>query len=148
MDPKHRNAAALHKRADDLIRLFLQNYQSILQRIGPSSTSITSNNDTNNNNNDEDSSKVRQGQGEETQRQTPYSEIAYRELSIKEDTMNIIKAAQSSSTLIRDLQELWLFGSLDTVADPADLIEEREMAIQIADVIAGLARRGPSFFSD
>ncbi|PVI05032.1 hypothetical protein DM02DRAFT_611137 [Periconia macrospinosa] len=113
MDPKQRNAAALHKRVDDLVRLFLQHYQSVLQQIG----------------NDDQMSD--------------YSRMAQRELAIKEDSMAIVKAAQDASVLIRDLQELWLFGSLDTLADPADEEVEKAKAVEIAGVVERLARAPP-----
>jgi hypothetical protein len=50
-----------------------------------------------------------------------------------------IKTTQDLSTLIRDLQELWLFGGLDTLSDPADEKANREKAVMVAEVIEGLA---------
>jgi hypothetical protein len=50
-----------------------------------------------------------------------------------------IKTTQDLSTLIRDLQELWLFGGLDTLTDPADEEANRTKAIQIAEMVERLA---------
>jgi hypothetical protein len=50
-----------------------------------------------------------------------------------------IKTTQDLSTLIRDLQELWLFGGLDTLSDPADAEAARNKALQVAGMIEGLA---------
>jgi hypothetical protein len=50
-----------------------------------------------------------------------------------------IKTTQDLSTLIRDLQELWLFGGLDTLSDPADEEANRAKAVQVAQMIEGLA---------
>jgi hypothetical protein len=54
-------------------------------------------------------------------------------------TIRQIKTTQDLSTLIRDLQELWLFGGLDTLSDPADEEANREKAVRVARVIEGLA---------
>jgi hypothetical protein len=54
-------------------------------------------------------------------------------------TIRQIKTTQDLSTLIRDLQELWLFGGLDTLSDPADEEANREKAVRVAQVIEGLA---------
>jgi hypothetical protein len=50
-----------------------------------------------------------------------------------------IKTTQDLSTLIRDLQELWLFGGLDTLAEPVDEEGKRKKAVQVAEMIEGLA---------
>jgi hypothetical protein len=50
-----------------------------------------------------------------------------------------IHTTQELSTLIRDLQELWLFGGLDTLADKADEEATRAKAVQVAEMIEGLA---------
>jgi hypothetical protein len=54
-----------------------------------------------------------------------------------------IKTTRDLSTLIRDLQELWLFGGLDTLSDPADEEASREKAGKVAGMIAVLARSAP-----
>jgi hypothetical protein len=46
------------------------------------------------------------------------------------------------STLIRDLQELWLFGGLDTLTDPADKEADKAKALGIAAMIEALAKKG------
>lgn len=45
--------------------------------------------------------------------------------------------------MIRDLQELWLFGSLDTLADPRGEEVETERVREIAAVVERLARGVP-----
>jgi hypothetical protein len=50
-----------------------------------------------------------------------------------------IQTTQELSTLIRDLQELWLFGGLDTLADKTDEEATRAKAVQVAEMIEGLA---------
>lgn len=53
-----------------------------------------------------------------------------------------IKTAQDLSTLIRDLQELWLFGGLDTLSGERDGEEAKKKAVEVAEMMEGLARRG------
>ena len=43
--------------------------------------------------------------------------------------------------MIRELQELWLFGSLDTLTDPADSAKDKEKALQISQLIETLAKK-------
>lgn len=45
--------------------------------------------------------------------------------------------------LIRDLQELWLFGSLDTLTDPADEKADKAKTLEIARLIETLAKMPP-----
>lgn len=52
-----------------------------------------------------------------------------------------IKTTQDISTFIRDLKELWLFGGLDTLADPADEAAHRTKAIEVAALLETLAKR-------
>ncbi|KAH7558700.1 hypothetical protein BM1_04837 [Bipolaris maydis] len=73
-----------------------------------------------------------------------YSTSAHKELLIKEQSAALIKTAQDISTLIRDLQELWLFGGLDTLADPADEEANRQKALAVAEMIETLAKQGPA----
>ncbi|EUC44867.1 hypothetical protein COCMIDRAFT_96968 [Bipolaris oryzae ATCC 44560] len=73
-----------------------------------------------------------------------YSTSAHKELMIKEQSAALIKTAQDISTLIRDLQELWLFGGLDTLADPADEEANRKKALAVAEMIETLAKQGPA----
>lgn len=44
------------------------------------------------------------------------------------------------STLIRDLQELWLFGSLDTLTNPSDEQAHKDKALAVAAKIENLAK--------
>lgn len=54
-------------------------------------------------------------------------------------TCTQVRAAQDLTTLVRDLQELWLFGSLDTLADPRDEEENRRRAVEIARLVEKLS---------
>jgi hypothetical protein len=72
-----------------------------------------------------------------------------RELSVGYDDVGVltrgqIKTTQDLSTLIRDLQELWLFGGLDTLSDPADEETNRTKAVEVAQMIEVLAKSGPA----
>ncbi|EOA85564.1 uncharacterized protein SETTUDRAFT_170115 [Exserohilum turcica Et28A] len=73
-----------------------------------------------------------------------FSTSAHKELLIKEQTAALIKTAQDISTLIRDLQELWLFGGLDTLADPSDEEANRKKALAVAQMIESLAKQAPA----
>ncbi|KAF1935341.1 hypothetical protein EJ02DRAFT_460475 [Clathrospora elynae] len=73
-----------------------------------------------------------------------YATSAQRELVIREQTAGLIKTAQEISTLVRDLQELWLFGGLDTLSNPADEEANRKKALAVAEMIEGLAKQKPS----
>ncbi|KAF2789201.1 hypothetical protein K505DRAFT_253832 [Melanomma pulvis-pyrius CBS 109.77] len=72
-----------------------------------------------------------------------YSTTAQRELAIKEDTTAFIRAAQDLSSLIRELQELWLFGGLDTLTDPADEEANKAKALGLAALVEVLAMNMP-----
>ena len=48
------------------------------------------------------------------------------------------------TTLCRDLKELWLFGGLDTLADPTDEEENRTKAAAVAEMIEALATQPPA----
>ncbi|KAF2651567.1 hypothetical protein K491DRAFT_719683 [Lophiostoma macrostomum CBS 122681] len=76
--------------------------------------------------------------------QTDYASTAQNELAITQGSMDLIKNAQDLSTLIRNLQELWLFGALDTLTDPADEAKDKDKALEIARLIEALARKGLS----
>lgn len=54
-----------------------------------------------------------------------------------------IKTTQDIATLIRDLQELWLFGGLDTLQNPADEEAQRKKAEEVASMIEILAQQKP-----
>lgn len=54
-----------------------------------------------------------------------------------------IKTTQDIATLIRDLQELWLFGGLDTLQNPADEETQRKKAAEVAGIIEVLAQQKP-----
>ncbi|KAF2277941.1 uncharacterized protein EI97DRAFT_457178 [Westerdykella ornata] len=69
-------------------------------------------------------------------------EIAMNELRIREESGALIRSSQEMATLVRDLQELWLFGGLDTVANPADEEARRERVRSVAAQIEGLVKRG------
>ncbi|KAJ4298209.1 hypothetical protein N0V90_006108 [Kalmusia sp. IMI 367209] len=75
-----------------------------------------------------------------------YSQAAHKELAIKEGAMAIVTTAQNMSMLIRDLQELWLFGSLDTLADKNELEGDREKALEVARLVEGLVKRVPDAY--
>jgi hypothetical protein len=45
--------------------------------------------------------------------------------------MRQVTTAQNMSMFIRDLQELWLFGGLDTLADKKDAEVERQKALEV-----------------
>ncbi|KAL1647284.1 hypothetical protein SLS61_007454 [Didymella pomorum] len=49
------------------------------------------------------------------------------------------------ATLIRDLQELWLFGGLDTLQNPTDEDTQRKKAEDVAGMIEMLAQQNPVF---
>ncbi|KAF2026938.1 hypothetical protein EK21DRAFT_73169 [Setomelanomma holmii] len=69
-----------------------------------------------------------------------YYTSAQKELTIREQTAGLIKTTQDLSTLIRDLQELWLFGGLDTLEDKKDEEVVREKAGKVAEMIEVLAK--------
>ncbi|PWO25935.1 potassium ion channel Yvc1, partial [Pyrenophora tritici-repentis] len=73
-----------------------------------------------------------------------YATSAQRELLIREQSAALIKTAQDISTLVRDLQELWLFGGLDTLSDPADEEANRKKAVAVAEMIEALAKQSPA----
>lgn len=54
-----------------------------------------------------------------------------------------IKTAQDISTLIRDLQELWLFGGLDTLKDDTEQEKDRQKAMQVAEMLEQLVKTSP-----
>ncbi|KAF1847293.1 uncharacterized protein K460DRAFT_279080 [Cucurbitaria berberidis CBS 394.84] len=72
-----------------------------------------------------------------------YATSAHKELVVKEQAAGLIKTAQDISTLIRDLQELWLFGGLDTLSNPADEEANRTKALAVAEMIEALAKTQP-----
>ncbi|KAJ4332443.1 hypothetical protein N0V87_008375 [Didymella glomerata] len=69
---------------------------------------------------------------------------AAKELTIREQTAGLIKTTQDIATLIRDLQELWLFGGLDTLQNPADEDTQRRKAEEVAGMIEMLAQQKPA----
>jgi hypothetical protein len=66
------------------------------------------------------------------------AEAAHNELRIKEESAALIRSARDMATLIRDLQELWLSGHLDTLAEPVDEQETKEKALRVAEQIEAL----------
>ncbi|KAF9691706.1 hypothetical protein EKO04_010506 [Ascochyta lentis] len=72
-----------------------------------------------------------------------YATSAAKELTIREQTAGLIKTTQDIATLIRDLQELWLFGGLDTLQNPADEEAQRRKAEEVAGMIEILAQQKP-----
>ncbi|KAK7181787.1 hypothetical protein DPSP01_012534 [Paraphaeosphaeria sporulosa] len=72
-----------------------------------------------------------------------YSQSAQKELAIKEGAVAIVTAAQNMSMFIRDLQELWLFGGLETLADEKDAEVERQKALEVAGLVEGLVGKLP-----
>lgn len=59
------------------------------------------------------------------------------------NTSTQIRAAQDLSSLIRELQELWLFGGLDTLTDPADEEANKAKALGLAALVEVLALKLP-----
>ncbi|KAK3214031.1 hypothetical protein GRF29_28g1843495 [Pseudopithomyces chartarum] len=112
MDSKQRNAAALHRRINDLVGEFSNQYRAMLAIARE----------------DEDAD---------------FSQSAQKELAIKEGAVAIITAAQKMTMLIRDLQELWLFGGLDTLADAKDEEVERKKVAEVARMVEGLVGKIP-----
>ncbi|KAF2624771.1 hypothetical protein BU25DRAFT_347601, partial [Macroventuria anomochaeta] len=72
-----------------------------------------------------------------------YATSAGKELTIREQTAGLIKTTQDIATLIRDLQELWLFGGLDTLQNPADEEAQRKKAEEVSGIIEVLAQQKP-----
>ncbi|KAH7408629.1 hypothetical protein DE146DRAFT_629522 [Phaeosphaeria sp. MPI-PUGE-AT-0046c] len=70
-----------------------------------------------------------------------YYTSAQKELTVREQSAGLIKTTQDLSTLIRDLQELWLFGGLDTLSDPKDEEASREKAEKVGEMIEELVGR-------
>ncbi|KAL5119331.1 hypothetical protein ACEQ8H_002818 [Pleosporales sp. CAS-2024a] len=68
-----------------------------------------------------------------------YYTSAQKELTVREQSAALIHTTQDLSTLIRDLQELWLFGGLDTLADKADEDATTAKALRVAEMIERLA---------
>lgn len=62
-------------------------------------------------------------------------------VNIRADHGRQIKTTQDIATLIRDLQELWLFGGLDTLQNPADEDTQRKKAEEVASMIEMLAHQ-------
>ncbi|KAJ4983311.1 hypothetical protein SVAN01_11192 [Stagonosporopsis vannaccii] len=72
-----------------------------------------------------------------------YATSAAKELTIREQTAGLIKTTQDIASLIRELQELWLFGGLDTLQNPADEEAQRKKADEVAGIIEALAQPKP-----
>jgi hypothetical protein len=66
-------------------------------------------------------------------------------LNITEADEFQVRSAEDIATLIRDLQEIWLFGGLDTLTDPVDAQAERDKALSLAAQIEVLARKKMAF---
>lgn len=67
-----------------------------------------------------------------------------RRVDIYADNGLQIKTTQDIATLIRDLQELWLFGGLDTLQNPADEDTQKRKAEEVAGMIEMLAQQKPA----
>ncbi|PSN74137.1 hypothetical protein BS50DRAFT_567024 [Corynespora cassiicola Philippines] len=109
MDPSKRNAAALHARVDELALNIMGHFSNIF------------------------ASAREEGDA------PAYATTANKELGIRGESTKLVRAAQDLTTLVRDLQELWLFGSLDTLADPRDEEENRRRAVEIARLVEKLS---------
>lgn len=97
-----------------------------------------------------------------------HSQSAQKELAIKEGAMAIVwspyylparlgwpdpclsmadkwqvTTTQNMSMFIRDLQELWLFGGLETLADKKDAEVERQKALEVAGLVEELVGKLP-----
>ncbi|KAF2191491.1 hypothetical protein K469DRAFT_372459 [Zopfia rhizophila CBS 207.26] len=71
---------------------------------------------------------------------TDYSTTAHMEAQIAEESAALVRATEDLSTLIRELQELWLFGGLDTLNKPADEEAATKQALEIARMVEQLAK--------
>ncbi|KAF1917365.1 hypothetical protein BDU57DRAFT_444426 [Ampelomyces quisqualis] len=72
---------------------------------------------------------------------TDYYTSAQKELTVRAQTASLIKTTQDISALIRDLQELWLFGGLDTLREEGREGEGARVG-QVAALIEELIKRG------
>ncbi|KAF2015288.1 hypothetical protein BU24DRAFT_461540 [Aaosphaeria arxii CBS 175.79] len=75
---------------------------------------------------------------------TTFSSTAQNELSMVDHVHAFKRSVEELSSLIRDLQQLWLFGSLDTLTDPGDEAAKRARTLKIAADIEELAKNLPS----
>jgi response regulator of citrate/malate metabolism len=66
---------------------------------------------------------------------TDPSTVMLQNHAIEQDSAQMIAAAQDILTLTRQLKELWLFGSLDTLVKPADEKASLEQAKDFAERI-------------
>ncbi|KAF2002399.1 hypothetical protein P154DRAFT_573973 [Amniculicola lignicola CBS 123094] len=126
MDRSNINAAALRKRVDQLTETMATSFLHIMQSVSVKD-------------NLEESAKDagEEGAGDNGKE---YGQIAEEEAKIKQHTTALIKAVQDTSLFIRELQELWLFGRLDTLQDPADAEASRARAAEIASMVEELAK--------
>ncbi|KAF2734761.1 hypothetical protein EJ04DRAFT_563905 [Polyplosphaeria fusca] len=69
-----------------------------------------------------------------------YDSTSQNELAMMQAGGAFKSAVQDTSSLIRELQELWLFGGLDTIADPADDAANKDKALEMAALIEKLAK--------
>ncbi|KAF2864764.1 hypothetical protein BDV95DRAFT_613295 [Massariosphaeria phaeospora] len=122
MDASKRNANALHERVNALYKAAITHFSNIFN-LTPEDDDDA---DSNNNGAPRDA--------------TDYAAVAHKELAIRVQATALIRTLQDLSTLIRDLQELWLFGGLDTLTDPADDAAMRAKALGIAALVEVLAK--------
>ena len=133
MDSKQRNAAALHSKSP----------QSIVETLPPAAVSHTPTgriNDLVGEFSNQYRAMLAIAREDED---ADFSQSAQKELAIKEGAVAIITAAQKMTMLIRDLQELWLFGGLDTLADAKDEEVERRKVGEVARLVEGLVGKMP-----
>lgn len=72
---------------------------------------------------------------------TDYNTTSYNALHMKDETAALIRAAEDLLSLTRQMQELWLFGQLDTLGK--SVVEEKTEADarRVAELIQTLVRR-------
>ncbi|KAF2477609.1 uncharacterized protein BDR25DRAFT_2443 [Lindgomyces ingoldianus] len=115
MDPTKHNAAALHARVDKICNALIGHFANVAGAVK------------------EDDPKTK-----EDPKENDYSSTAQKELTINEEIASFIRAGQDLSVLIRELQEVWLFGGLDTLIHEAHTDEAK--AFRIATLMEELAK--------
>lgn len=72
---------------------------------------------------------------------TDYNTTSYNALHMKDETAALIRAAEDLLSLTRQMQELWLFGQLDTLGKSAVEEKTEADARRVAELIQTLVRR-------
>ncbi|CZT14871.1 uncharacterized protein RCC_00809 [Ramularia collo-cygni] len=66
------------------------------------------------------------------------ADSAVTQYSMKTETAGLIRAAEEIQTLIRQMQEMWLFGRLSTLEDSKAKAEVDETAKEVAELVRKL----------